>query len=232
MASTGGDKAALEHVGFLPDFKSKSLPDHVMAAMVEDQDNLMKVYWRLTYSVMKCRASSMIRHTNGFPQCLAGLLHEDPEKVLQSMAMLRSMAEAYEEAVEMSDGKISALVKRCPMNLSVMRLATKLARAGGWKVVTPQLRDLLRALFHALGQTKLIEDSLKNLREKETRFSNNKGLCHFTEWHSTTAAGLLTQYHRHEVDGTSNAAVDANFNSDTLFQPVHGSDGSKDSVDL
>eukprot|EP00971_Amphidinium_carterae_P336236 6472487-Amphidinium_carterae.1 len=147
------DWAELEHCGFRVAFSKKHVEEEELKQIVDVENSMMASMWRLCFCIMRARVSSMVRHTNGFPQRLAGMLH--PTKAHQTLDLLKDMHVAYEEAKDVAHGGVQALVRRSPLSLCHMRLARKLGQSGNWQRVTPQMRQLLVQLFGGIGQTKI-----------------------------------------------------------------------------
>eukprot|EP00971_Amphidinium_carterae_P293186 5820975-Amphidinium_carterae.1 len=192
-----GSWTNLERCGLQTGFGVASKSDEELQSIVDFENNMMASLWRLSFCMIRSRTSSMIRNTSaGFPQCLAGLLHVELVKVQESLQLFKQMNEAYKEACTIALPAVQILVARCALSSPVYKLFMMLLEAGSFEVITPQAQEALHAIFKGLGQTKIVEDSLKDLREKETRYSNNKSLQHFFEWHSTVSSCLLEQYRR------------------------------------
>ena len=113
----------------------------------------------------------------------------------------------------------------------VAKLAVLFGRSAGWSKITDQMRGLLFALFKGWGQTKVVEDCIKALRERETRDANKKDLGMWASWSGCVESDLIAKYDREEVDVTVGATVKSEFNG-ALFSLSHASNGDGDSVDL
>lgn len=232
VARTGADKAGLQRFGVVVDFTSGMRGMEPSNPMVAHQDAMMDNYWKLALNVIAVRASSMSRHTAGFPCLLAGLLHPEEAKVNATWQTFRELVEAFEVASARSEDKTCQMVASSPLGASVMQFAVRFAKAGQWKEITDQFKQLLGALFQGLGQTKIVEDSIKELRDKEQRTAPSKQLAHFCEWQTSVDAKLLEKYGRSEVEASSAAFPSDEFDAAAMFQACHTSSGDQDSVDL
>ena len=232
VARHGGNKKELARCGLLEWWPSRQLNDTVVKNLVIVQNGVMYSFWRLCFCVMRSRASSLVRFTSGVPHLLAGILHHDKDKAKKSMDLFGRITKAYDEAALRTDGKVVAILNRSPLKATVVRFAVLFAKAAKFEKVSPQLDELLRSLFMAVGQTKIIEDSIRDLRDKESRQGTSKVLGHFTAWHSSVGSGVAETYRRPQVAAQGNAAVDPTFQAENLFKVTHTSDGSGDSVPL
>ena len=144
----------------------------------------------------------------------------------------RSLVEAFEAAGTKGQEKLCQIVASSPLGASVMQFAVKFAKAGRWERVTGQLQQLLEALLTGFGQTKVVEDSIKELRGKGQRVASSKQLAHFCEWQTSVDAKLLEKYGRDEVQASGAALPSDEFDAAAIFQVCHKSSGDQDSVDL
>lgn len=223
----------LERLGLDVDFSAKQ---HIglepQSVQVSIQDNVMASYWRLVLGVLSVRSGSMVRHTCGFPCSLAGLLHADPEKSQASWSQFKLLVESFEAASQRSEALVAKAVRESTLQGTTMKWAVKFAEGGKWSQITSQMQELLHCLFRGLGQTKIVEDSIKDLRDKETRVAPSKQLAHFMEWQSTIDAKVLQAYDRNEVQVGTAVPLPAGFTADNIFQARHAADGNHDSMDL
>jgi hypothetical protein len=232
VAKTGGDKAGLQRFGIIVDFSTSMRGMEASNPMVGHQDAVMEGYWKLAWNVIATRASSMSRHTAGFPCMLAGLLHPEEAKANTTWQTFKELVEAFEVAGTKTQEKTCQIVASSPLGSTVMQFAVKFAKAGQWERVTGQLMQLLEALFKGFGQTKVVEDSIKELRDKEQRVAPSKQLAHFMEWQTCVDAKLLEKYGRDEVEASGASLPSDDFDADAIFQVCHKSSGEQDSVDL
>jgi hypothetical protein len=103
----------------------------------------------------------------GMPYILAGLLDARDEKRAKSMALFRSMIESWEVAQTKPDPVLVEICRSSQLNTTVAQFAVLFFKAGGCEKVTPQLRALLEAIFYGFGESSVVENQLKELRERE-----------------------------------------------------------------
>ena len=230
---TCSDQAALERCGFRVDFGSSYLRNlEVGSTFVECQDLHFATYWRLVSNLLFVKAGSMVRYTCGCPGMLAGLLHSDPDKARDSFKFFEECVRAFEQAETKTDPTTKSIVSASPLRTTPMRWAAKFAGAGGFQEMTPQLVELLTAMFEGIGQTKICEDSIQTLRDCETRNCPSKNLAHFTQWQSLVSAKVIGKFGREEVTVSTSAPVDPEWNPEMVFSKVSASNGDLDSVNL
>ena len=194
------------------------------------QNDLFQSFWRLAFSMVRSHATVLSRHTSGCPYVLAGILH--PTKWHQSLDFLRRASEAYEAAKVSTVPEIVAMVKNCQLQGSVVRLAVLFGRAGDWRVITSQLRELCQGLFEGMGASKMAEDCIMKMRDHETRDAPSKSAARFRNWSVPVNSKLVEAYGRTEVVPTGNAQVPAEFSDNRLFEVTHTKSDAGDSVPL
>ena len=215
-----------------PETKLENLSD--TSPLVSYQDGIWKTLWRMTFNILRTRSSTLIRHGDGLPASLAGMLHDNEELVMEKVREFRSAVEAFEEAatkVHISSS-VKSMVHESPLNITGMQWCIRFCRAGQWGPPTPQLRRLLHVYFRSFGQTKIVEDALGSLRDVESRAGPAKEVHHFTCWQKLVDSKLMAKYDRPEITHNTSVPVPKEFNGDSLFHVVAKSDGSTDSVDL
>ena len=114
VAKTGCDKAGPQRCGIM--FSSSSDMRGLGASnpMVGHQDALMESSLGLAWNVIATRASSMCRHTAGFPCMLAGLLHPEEAKANATWQTSKELVEAFEAAGTKSQEKLCQIVASSP----------------------------------------------------------------------------------------------------------------------
>lgn len=113
-------------------------------------------FWKLIFSVLRAQASHMVRFAVGCPFLLAGLLHEQEAMVLDTFRSFKRLYDGWRAAASHTSADVQAMRRRSPFNTTSMRWAVLYTEAGEWRKVTDQMREHLRALFRALGQSKAV----------------------------------------------------------------------------
>ena len=75
--------------------------------------------------------------------------------------------------------------------------------------------------------------ALREPASRETRDAANKSIAHFKQWHTLVTSDLFKQYGHKEVEIETAAPENrTQFSAVNIFQPVHASDGTGDSLPL
>ena len=231
---TGRDRRSLSHIGIKVDFSPTKYRDMQESCdEVHFQDGRMCEYWNLVFSLIRSRSTSLLRHILGLPEMLAGISHEDHEKQQASLEKFKKLYSAYDAAKQRAEPCVKAMVHKCLFGSTAIRWAVRFAEAAQWQRPSPQLDEWLEACWHSIGQTIIIENVNRELRDQEQRGSTAKTFRKFDKWARPVDKTVLQTFQRAEIDATScgPGPVPQAFGDD-VFQPQHGPDGSGDSVPL
>lgn len=125
----------LASVGFVTNFTTPTVKKATIGSAIDCVEQLgFRRFWKLGFHMLRSLCGAYIRHTDGYPCLLAGLMHDAPSKCTASFAVFKEHVEAYEAACARTEPPIVNVVKRCPLQSTPMRLAAKLAKAGTFKV--------------------------------------------------------------------------------------------------
>ena len=229
---TGADYRRLKPCGFMVDFNKTVMDKLGGDSLVRGyQQHRMAEYWRLVFNLVRSHASQWTRCMRGMPYILAGLLDARDEKRAKSMALFRSMIESWEVAQTKPDPVLVDMCRSSQLNTTVAQFAVLFFKAGGCEKVTPQLRALLEAIFYGFGESSVVENQLKELRERETRDSNRRSLGLWASWSACVEAETLRKFGREEVKHLAAGSVPADF-TEGIFAATHSESRSQDSIDL
>lgn len=156
----------------------------------------------------------------------------EASKVQSALDRLRRLHDAFERAQQVQVAGVQALVRASPLPGTTMLWAFAFAKACSWGSVSPQLDDMCRNLFSGFGQSKLVEDCMQRLRDHEHRDAPARLMEEFRAWQIPVDSNLLNEHGFRELVAHGNAATPDGFSCDRLFQPVHGSNGDRDSCNL
>jgi hypothetical protein len=230
---TGGDLAGLKNCGILVDFSSQRCKlVTVQSVAVYGQDCKYRSYWKLVFSIVRSRASSMIRHTNGFPELLLGMRSKKDTEVAASIALFKRYYDAFSFAQRLGNPDIAAMVKRSALNSTPMQWAILFAKAGRWTTLTKQMEEFLGAISDGMMQTIINELANKEVRNHEQRGASSRSFGSYEKWAIPHEARLLEKFGRDEVQPMSCATVPTQDDLSFLFSPTHGPSGKNDSVPL
>lgn len=224
---------ALQRCGFVYSLPAAELQDMTKdSALVFSEQNSYDIFMGLVHEVVKCHVGLRLQYTSGCPLFLAGLLHPDAGLREQSMDLLKRLVESHRAAEKKASPTIQKILRGSPLLCTTMRFAAKFAEADKWGSPGPQLTDLVRALFKGFGQTKVIEDSVQTLRDRETRDGPAKNIAYFTQWEGLVHRKVLKAHGFNELQPEGGASVSPGFTVDRLFRPAHGNSSDGDSLEL
>lgn len=231
---TAEDLAGLRRCGIIVDMSDKRLARLAMDdTLVLVQDKLYSEYFCLCFNLVRSRATAMIRHILGLPEMFAGLLHNDSTKQQESFSKLKSFYEGYMAASVRKEEVVKHMVARSLFGTTAIRLACLFAQSGRWQHVTQQLKVWLHTVFKSIGQTVVLENANKELRDREQRGSTGKSFNKFDKWACPVDLKLLEKFGRREVSPLSCAgSPPLGFDSARPFCPVSDKDGTNDSLDF
>lgn len=234
VVSTTFDLVAMSRFGLVTTFHDPKYNRlKVEDPVVVTEDCKFREYWQLCYSLIRSRATSMLRHVLGFPEMLAGLKHKDTAKQDLTWQNFRKLSEVYSAAILRTEHEIRLILEKSQLGTTAMQWAMKFGRATNWEHINEQMQEWLDTVWGSVLQTMLLENANKELRDKEQRGSTSKSYNRFDKWSRGVDLRLLEKFGRREVEVQGCVTVPANFDADTVFQPFHGKEASdRDSVNL
>ena len=180
---------------------SKDTPDIVRE--LQEQEELADTTFRLVVHLLRFRASSMAWHCC-WPGAAALFTSPDRGEQEEALRLLRLDYSAYCAACEYS-GASSFLAKVCKKNafsttlMSEMAAFACLTPDAEADVVLPELASHSRLLFTGFGQTKVIEDGIKEVRDRADRDVCNKRLACVHQWKALQDTRVLGKHGREEL---------------------------------
>ena len=213
------DMKALVRMGFTVEFDRKKFAKvKVDSHEVGVEDKMASTALRFMAKLIHERATSMSWHCLSFPGLLAPLLDADESVQTKHLAILKLHWEAFEEANKHANNYLSKCVEHSPFQTPYMRFVVHFCKKGGW-AMTPEIRELVSAVFCSILQTKINEDCNQRIRDKETRASSSKSMRQWTQWSVPVETQLLKDYRRVEVDNNCVVPMPAGQDHGSLFQP-------------
>lgn len=132
---------------------------------------------KLVVELLRARLRGMLYLLKGAPYQSAMLLHLDDGMRKLGLEKLRAAWEASKVFLSWKGGSVlTEMQKRSPMRWVFTRSLIKLAKAGGFNEVTPDLKKFLVATWHGVGQTVLSETGIQILRDTEEKRSHSKSV--------------------------------------------------------
>ncbi len=118
-----------------------------------------------------------------------------------------SDAEAFLAAKRSEVPAVKRLLTGHPFHDTFLQWAMAFADLGSWEQVLPQLRSLVEGVFRGFGQSRLLEEANKLIRDSKSRANASKVLNMVRVWQLPVSHKLLAQYQREEIEPTSLAAA-------------------------
>jgi len=114
-----------------------------------------------------------MRHST-YPKCFVAIYGNDGERE-ERMTNFRKDWEAYVACRVVMLPSVRALARRSPLNTRVWELTARYAEAESWRPTDVMLQRA-DILFGGLGQERLLEDTLKQVRNSEWRDSTSPAM--------------------------------------------------------
>lgn len=170
------DTLTLKFIGFktaFDEFHESSSDDEaegeVMTAL-EAEDQLARKAHELVVNMLHFRMASMSWHSCSWPGLLAIFASSDEMEQQTGVDIFRDDLEAFREAERLAPGSeaIQKMVLKSPFQLTIMKEVAALVESGmPDKEILPTLNRFSLQIFSGWGQTKVVEDSLRGLRQAE-----------------------------------------------------------------
>lgn len=149
----------------------------------------------------------MLYHTWGAPACSAGLIHDNPARVAESLQLFAMVDVAMRRASEVATPTLLEIVGGLGFASPLMRWLLKALRTTNFESVPPVALEVLHEFWESPLNEKLIEDMLRFLREKEIRNSLHKKVGILECWGAASEHHLFDMYKRSEVAVGEHASV-------------------------
>jgi hypothetical protein len=226
------DQVRLEKLGLTVNIKKAAVKGLTSSSPeVEWEDGRCGLLWRAIQKQLKHRAGSMCWHTWGGPGMTAGLLHSSPQLRKKSLAFLKKCDLVLQAAKD--NGHPLLLTMQAPQGLEtpLMRWIRKAARLGGDDGLPAVAAGVLHRFWGMMLNDKFLEDSLKQVRETETRDDTRKHVQRVLTWQVPSTKTLLQKYSRQEVEIKSASSVPAEWNWGKCFSRATVADEDLDDTE-
>ena len=237
------DVSLLGFCGFDVEFSTLELKKTKTADnQIQIQNQLASDLYNGLVALLKHRLTAMLWHIASWPGKLALFLQLDFGPDSQVLVDLLTDLRAFNEAVSQGAGSawILKLIKSSPFQTWVMKDICNLlfgpdagdlgeharlnyGRELGW--VLRKAQRVVWELFSGWGNTKIVEDHFKKMRERESKDNSNKRLAMQTYWAASSEMGAIELHERTQVD-TSRVLADA----PKLKKSIHGTKGHEISL--
>ena len=183
-----GDLKTLGFVGFTTSFdhlKRATLPRH--EEQLADEDEQAGQAWALVVGLVRHRCASMAWHSRSWPGRLALFASPSLAERKKALTWLREDWAAFNRASEYAEASdvVGKLVKQSPFQTVAVREVAEVAdetRGATEEEVLDELKDYASAVFSGWGHSKIIEDALQRLRDREQRDTPNRRLDRVKQW--------------------------------------------------
>ena len=215
MARVLGNKEKLSRIGFNMSMISCREPEAEDAISIEDC--MAHTMLRTMHSLMRFRCGSMLWHTWGLPGVTAGLLDVDEGKQMRILDFLKEVDASTTAAYEFGTLACQRLLFGLGSSSPAMKWLLQRLRRDEFRRCDGPARELVRAMWSSLLNSKLVEDLNKLQREHETRTASAKHVSRMEAWRCGSQHKLLQSYERNEISVTTLHLEPPNFQQDELF---------------
>lgn len=126
------DLVELEKCGFITDFSD--LKGTCLGSPTEVAEHASFArFWKIAFHVMRSLILANLRHTDGLPYMLAGMLDDRHSCSSRRLKEFGKIVDAFEEASKRTEPAVAAAVNRSQLQTTAMKLASLFAKAGQYK---------------------------------------------------------------------------------------------------
>lgn len=219
MVALMRDLRTLQRIGFetelTPNMK-KSVNEK--SGEVAAQDNLAGTMWKALACLMSHRCAIMSAHSYAYPFVLGGVNSNDEFIVAETFKTFKLQWEAYAGARLQPLPLPRQLAERCTLNTRCMESTARIIRRAGY-TKTKEVVQRCEVLFRGWGQERIVEDSLKHIREAEQRDTNNQSMRLWRSFEVPRTAKLIGQCDRRELEPTNLADLTFGSSQEAIFHP-------------
>jgi hypothetical protein len=184
--------------GFTLQFTRDVLDDVTLESpRVAAEDALAAKVFRILSHLLTEAVTTSMRHSS-YPMCFAAIYGNDGERE-ECMANFRKDWEAYVACRAVMLPSVRALARRSPLNTRAWELMARYAKAESWRPTDVMLQRA-DILFDGLGQERLLEDTLKEVRDSEWRDSTSRAMKVFRIWEVPVLREQLRKFNQDEID--------------------------------
>ena len=197
----------LDRIGFMMDFHLEVPADATVdnGAVVTD-DALASTALDIVRYLCRERIGSMLWHSGCWPGLLALMTTGIAMDEVNCLALLRADFRNFLDAVigGVSDVVLKKIVDGSCFQTTLVKdiaeVATRpLIWPGGFRQMIVKLVRMARALYAGWGQTKVVEDTNRVLRDRETRDVNNRRLSMINYWSAMRGGKTIALHDREEI---------------------------------
>ena len=208
------DAATLRDLGCETVLDRLNKPGKLPQALQEDldeQDALAVNAWDLAVALLRTRGGSMMWHSGRWPGLLALFASENVSDRIRALQNLKDSWAAFADARDKA--KVSTFLgkvtMKSPFATTVMSEAAAVATDDslGEDEVLRRLDALAKSIFTGWGQTKVVEDGIRELRDVEQRGTTNKKVAAIRQLGILRDRKVIALHKREEFEPTTPAVT-------------------------
>ena len=171
---------------------------------LDDDDLLAQQAFDLTLGILKFRVGSMSWHVS-WPGLLVRFGSEVRSGQEDALEVLRRDDDCFQHAQDLVGASpfLGKMCQRSPFKTRLMSEVCEWAFGAAENTeaeVLAELHALARKLFFGWGHTKIIEDGLKTLRDREERDVTNRKVSRARQWGVLRDDGTISSHKRVEIN--------------------------------
>ena len=186
----------LARIGFMVSvFSPKSRALDTTSAHFLHELELGTAMSRLAFSLMMQRLRSLLPLVHAYPWAFSRLLSERPSEVKAGLTQMKKDWLAWQEIQTSTLSFWKKICKRSCMAWPVVRLMFHLASEVNFEKVTGGMTCLCEAFSSQFGQTKVVEDAIKDARDRE-RMNPSKRQSNLQIWRGPILEQVMCSTHK------------------------------------
>ena len=162
------------------------------------EDALAEQMWNLAATVVAHRARSLMENSSSYPGRLGQLLHTSDSVRDSAFDELKVDIAAFRAATFQSGWRVKRLVERSPWQTPCMKVVMNLVDRSP-QSPSPLLLAYVSEIASGWQQSKIVEDTNRVCRERETRDQNSKTMRRTRRWAEPRTRELVKAWGRTEV---------------------------------
>lgn len=211
------DLVSMQRIGMVAQFDAHTLKSaNKHPDMVEANDAVAVMHWRLLTQVLAERASSMLWHVWCVPGLWAGFLASDEAVAQESLKFFKKLWCSYAAAQKHALPTAKQIADRHSCDCRAAHDMARLCEASQWV-----MNGRIRYWAALICQEKFVEDALGDCRDAEVRQGTNKELKSARYWEVLMQMKQFEKNRRREVEPVSEVALPTEKQFNTIFDPFH-----------
>lgn len=224
VVATLRDLKGMQRIGLHANFDSHTLGQASNnQGMVDADDSLATLQWRLVSQVLVERGTSMLWHVWSVPGIWAGFLSADADVVQHWMSVFKLLWSSYVAAKAHALPTARQVADRHPCDCRAAQDMARLCTSSGW-TINDRIRFRVALIYKGICQEKFVEDALGDCRDAEVRQGTNKELKCTRYWEVLMQMKQFEKNRRREVEPNEEVSLPHEKEFNTVFDPNHVED--------